>query len=163
MSSPAAPPALAFAGVAQLFVVLHAVAALALCGAATHHLVVAVGYLRGVFRTSLARIYGVVTLGCYLAVVGLGSLAYPSYRYFVRGLFFDHHRPWASNLFDIKENLAALGLPLVVGVFLLSRTLEPREEGALVGPYVALVAGVAGVAWFAALSGLTVALQRGVP
>ncbi|MHB1845042.1 MAG: hypothetical protein ACYCWW_09440 [Deltaproteobacteria bacterium] len=156
-------PELAFASAAQLLVLLHAVAALALCGAATHHVVVALGYLRGVFRTGLARVYGAVTLGCYLAVFALGSLAYPSYRYFVRGLFLDWHRVWAANLFDIKENVAALGLPLVAGVFVLSRRFDPAKDGSLIGPYVTLVVSVAAIAWFTALSGLFVTMQRGVP
>src|SRR5579863_1925668 len=102
------PPRLAFAGVAQALVLLHALVGLALCGAATHHLVVAVGYTRGVYRVRLARIYALVTACCYGAVFLLGMLSYPSYRYFVRGLYFDRHVVWASNLFDIKENYAAL-------------------------------------------------------
>ncbi len=157
------PPALAFGGIAQALVVLHAVAGLALCGAATHHVVVAAGYLRGVYRVKLARIYAVVTAACYATVFLLGAAAYPSYRYFVRGLYFDRHVVWASNLFDIKENYAALGLPFVVTVLLLSRSFDPARDGDLTKPYVTLVAVVAGIVWFAGLSGLLITLQRGVP
>ncbi len=157
------PPKLAFGGVAQVLVLLHAVAGLALCGAATHHVVVASGYLRGVFRVGLARIYAVVTAACYSAVVALGMMAYPSYRYFVRGLYFDRHVVWAANLFDIKENYAALGLPMVVAVLVLSRSFDPRQDAELRGVYLAFVAAVAAVAWFAGLSGLVITMQRGVP
>ena len=122
------PPHVAFGAVAQGLVILHALVALALCGAATHHLVVAVGYLRGVYRVRLGRIYALVTACCYVAVFALGMLAYPSYRYFVRGLYFDRHVIWASNLFDIKENYAALGLPFALALLLLSRSFEPSRD-----------------------------------
>ena len=52
-----------------------------------------------------------------------GGLVYPRYRYFVRGLYLDRYAPWASNLFDFKENLATLGLPLAIGAFVLAREL----------------------------------------
>lgn len=157
------PPHLAFGGVAQGLVLLHALVGLALCGAATHHVVVAVGYLRGVYRVRLGRIYALVTACCYLAVFLLGMLAYPSYRYFVRGLYFDRHVVWASNLFDIKENYAAVGLPFALALLLLSRSFEPSRDRALVAPYATLVACVAALVWFIAVSGLIITMQRGVP
>ena len=157
------PPRLAFGGVAQLLVLLHAVAGLALCGAATHHVVVAWGYGRGAFRVGLARIYAAVSAACYAAVFTLGMLAYPSYRYFVRGLYFDRHVVWAANLFDIKENYAALGLPVVAAVLVLSRSFDPRRDVELRSLYLVLVAAVCAIAWFAGLSGLVITLQRGVP
>lgn len=157
------PPHVAFGAVAQGLVILHALVALALCGAATHHLVVAVGYLRGVYRVRLGRIYALVTACCYVSVFALGMLAYPSYRYFVRGLYFDRHVIWASNLFDIKENYAALGLPFALALLLLSRSFEPSRDRDLVAPYATLVACVFGLVWFMAVSGLIITLQRGVP
>ncbi len=157
------PPKLAFAGIAQPILLLHALVAFALCGAATHHVVVAAGYLRGAFRVRLARVYAVVTAACYGAAVGLGMLVYPMYRYFVRGLYFDRHVVWASNLFDIKENYAALGLPLVAAVLVLSRRFDPREAPEMRRPYLVLVSAVAALVWFVAVSGLVITLQRGVP
>ena len=164
------PPRLALQGAAQLLVLLHGLVGMALCGACTHHVIVAVGYLRrpsagtGLLRrVGLAKLYAWVTAGCYLATFVLGLLAYPTYRYFVRGLYFDWHQVWASNLFDIKENFAALGLPMALALLVMSRSLDPESDRTLVGPYVALVIAVAAVAWFAALSGLLLTLQRGVP
>jgi hypothetical protein len=90
-------------------------------------------------------------------------LAYPSYRYFVRGLYFDRHVIWASNLFDIKENYAALGLPFALALLVLSRSFEPSRDKSLVAPYTTLVACVFGLVWFMAVSGLIITLQRGVP
>jgi hypothetical protein len=159
----ARPPALAFGGIAQALVLLHAVAGLALCGAATHHVVVAVGYLRGMYRVRLARIYALVTACCYGAVFLLGAGAYPSYRYFVRGLYFDRHLVWASNLFDIKENYAALGLPFVAALLLLSRSYDPPRDKDLAAPYATLTAIVAAIVWLAGLAGLIITMQRSVP
>jgi hypothetical protein len=157
------PPHLAFGGIAQGLVLLHALVALALCGAATHHVVVAAGYLRGVYRVRLARIYAIVTASCYLAAFLLGLCAYPSYRYFVRGLYFDRHLVWASNLFDIKENYAALGVPFAVALLVLSRSFDPAKDKGLVAPYAVLVTCVCGLVWFLAISGLLITMQRGVP
>ncbi len=162
------PPPIANAHWAQALVLFHGLCGMALVGACTHHVVVSLGYLRGSYRVRLARVYAAVTLAGWGATVVLGGLAYPAYRYFVRGLYFDWHEVWASNLFDIKENFAALGLPLAVVIFLWSRRLDPRGgEGGqarlLVGPYVVLVCVAAAIAWFVAVAGLVVTLQRGVP
>ncbi len=157
------PPDLAFGGIAQPVVVVHAVIGLALCGATTHHVVVAYGYLRGVYRWKLARVYAAVTAGCYAATFLVGMVAYPSYRYFVRGLYFERSVTWASSLFDVKESVAALGLPLVLSVLLLSRRFEPDRDPHIVGPYLVLVIAVWLVSWFPAITGLLITMQRGVP
>jgi hypothetical protein len=95
---------------ARLLVVLHAAAAVVLIGSATHHAVITYGYLRGEARVRLGRIYAAVACVAYAATFTLGATAYPTYRYYVRGLYFDRYEVWASNLFDIKENFAARGL-----------------------------------------------------
>lgn len=161
--APEGRPSIANAGLAQVLVLVHGLCGLALVGASTHHAVVAVGYLRGVYRVRLARVYATVTAIGWAVTFSLGALAYPSYRYFVRGLYFDWHRVWASNLFDIKENFAALGLPLALMLFLLARILEPREDQLLVKPYAVLVFCACALAWFAAVAGMVITLQRGVP
>src|SRR5688572_29580211 len=99
---------------ARLLVVLHAAAAIVLIGASTHHALIAIGYLRRSYRVRLARIYAAVVLVAYAATFALGAMAYPTYRYRVRGLYLDWYEVWASNLFDIKENFAALGFPAVI-------------------------------------------------
>jgi hypothetical protein len=157
------PPEIASARFAQALVILHGLCGMALVGACTHHAVVVVGYLRGVYRVRLARVYALVTAIGWTVTFVLGALAYPAYRYFVRGLYLDWHKVWASNLFDIKENFAALGLPVAFMLLLLSRRLKPNEDSALVGPYAALVFVACGLIWFCAVAGMVVTLQRGVP
>src|SRR4051812_10836773 len=99
---------------AKLLVLLHAAAALVLIGASTHHSIITVGYLRGVYKVRLGRIYAATIAIAYGITMLLGGLAYPTFRYHVRGLYLDRHAVWASNLFDIKESFAAIGLPLVL-------------------------------------------------
>jgi hypothetical protein len=156
-------PDIANAHWAQVLILLHGLCGMVLVGASTHHVVVVAGYLRGVYRVGLARIYALVTAIGWGVTFVLGCLAYPSYRYFVRGLYLDWHHVWASNLFDIKENFAVLGLPIALALLLLSRRLDPAKDGLLVGPYAALVCVACGLAWFAAVAGMIVTLQKGVP
>ncbi len=114
---------------ARALLVLHALVALALGGASTHLALVALRLLRGrPGLTRLARIYAQVVGATFVAAFALGLLLYPTFRYHVRGLFLDRHEPWASNLFDMKENLAALGLPTALGLFFLGRRLTPDGE-----------------------------------
>ena len=110
--------------IGPLLIVLHAFSAIALGGSSVHHAVIATQALRGrPLRRRLAKLYSLVALCAYLATLASDGLVYPRYRYFVRGLYLDRYAPWASNLFDFKENLATLGLPLAIGAFVLAREL----------------------------------------
>ena len=51
----------------------------------------------------------------------LGMVLYPAYRVEVRGRYLDHVAPWATNTFDIKENLALVALPLCLAAWYLAR------------------------------------------
>lgn len=155
-------PDLLLDGSARLLVLLHAAAAIVLVGAATHQAIIAVGYLRGTFKVRLGRIYAAVVAVAYAVTFGFGLLAYPTFRYHTRALYLDRHEPWASNLFDMKENFAALGLPLVVGMLVLSRVMEPKEDRRLVGPYAAFALFTAAIVWFDVISGLVITMTRGV-
>jgi hypothetical protein len=155
-------PELAFQGAARLLVVLHAAAAIVLIGASTHHALIAWGYVRGRWKLRLGRIYAATVACAYGVTFVLGLLAYPTFRYAVRGLYLDRYEIWASNLFDTKENFAALGLPLVALVFALSRVLTADDERALVWAYAACAWLAAAIVWFAVFSGLTIALARGM-
>ncbi len=113
-------------GWARPLLVLHALAGFALLGACTHQALVSIGLLQGkkhLFR--LARIYASVIGPLFAGGFAVGLLIYPHYRYHVRGLFLDRYVPWASNLFDMKENLLALGVPLALFVFAVGRRLQP--------------------------------------
>ncbi len=147
---------------ARLLVVLHAAASIVLIGSTTHHWLIALGYRRGVAKIRLGRIYAATGLIGYVVTFALGLLAYPTFRYHVRALYLDRHEPWASNLFDVKENFAALGLPLVLATFVLSRIMDPKTDRALVTGYLALVSLTAAIVWFAVFSGLIVTMTRGV-
>jgi hypothetical protein len=118
-------PTIFFYSLGRPLLLLHMVAAIVLGGSSVHHAVIAVLALRGrPPRLRLARLYALVALLAYLATLASGGLLYPRYRYFVRGLYLDRHAPWASNLFDFKENLATLGLPLAVGALIVARDLR---------------------------------------
>ena len=154
--------AVAFESAARALVVLHALAAIVLIGASTHHAIIAVGYLRGTFKVRLGRIYAAVVAIAYVVTFVLGLFAYPAFRYHVRGLYLDRYEAWASNLFDTKENFAALGLPLVVAAFVLSRVMKPSEDTTLLRGYAAMVVLSAAIVWFSVISGLVIGQARGL-
>jgi hypothetical protein len=155
-------PSLFLAGLARLLVVLHAAAAIVLVGAATHHALVAIGYVRGVFKVRLAKIYAPTVAVAWLVTFGLGLLSYPTFRYATRALYLDRYEPWASNLFDLKEHTAALGIPLVLGAWALSRVIDPKQDRALGRAYAAIVILVAAIVWFDVLAGLAITMAKGV-
>lgn len=156
------PPDIVFDGIARLLVVLHAAAAMVLIGATTHHFLIAWGYLRGRHKLRLGRIYAATVAVAYIVTFVLGLMAYPTFRYHVRALFFDRYEIWASNLFDMKENFAALGLPLVIAVFVLSRVMNPKEDRMLALAYFWFVAVVTAIVWFDVFSGIIVTMTKGV-
>jgi hypothetical protein len=155
-------PSLFLAGLARLLVMLHAVTAIVLVGAATHHAIVAIGYLRQTFKVRLARIYAATVTVTWLVTFALGALSYPAFRYTARALYLDRYEPWASNLFDVKEHTAAIGIPFVLGTFALSRVIDPKQDRALARAYVAMVVVVAAIVWFDVLSGLAITMAKGV-
>lgn len=155
-------PDIVFDTTARLLVVLHALAAIVLVGASTHHALIAIGYLRGRHKVRLGRIYAATVLVTYTITFVLGLLAYPTFRYHVRALYFDRYAVWASNLFDTKENFAALGLPIVLAAFALSRVMNPKEDLAMARVYAAFVLLGTAIVWFDVISGLAISLTRGV-
>lgn len=150
-------------GVARPLVFLHAAGAMVLVGASTHHALVTLGYLRGVYKMRLGRIYAATVFVAYVLTFLLGSAAYPTYRYYVRGLYLDRYAVWASNLFDIKENFASIGLPLALGAFVLSRVMQPKEDRALLSGYAVMVFGATAIVWFNVIAGLFITMAKGVP
>ena len=151
-----------FAGVARELVLAHAVAAIVLVGSATHHAWVALGLLRRSFRIRLARTYATINAIAYVATVALGALAYPTFRDHVRSHFLDEQSPWASRLFELKEDVATLGLPLVIAAWALSRSLDAREDHRMLPGYVAMVLFVTAAVWFNVTAGLLVTMVKGV-
>ncbi|MGE0550243.1 MAG: hypothetical protein AB7O24_05875 [Kofleriaceae bacterium] len=156
------PPEIVLDGASRVLVVLHAAAAIVLIGASTHHVLIAIGYLRGSYKIRLARIYAATLAIAYAITMAFGLLAYPSFRYHVRGLYLDHHDRWASNLFDMKENFAALGIPAVIALVVMSRVLEPKTDRMLIRGYAGFAILVAAIVWFDVFAGLAVTLAKGV-
>jgi hypothetical protein len=154
-------PDILFDGLARVLVVVHALAAIVLVGSTTHHALIARAYLKGNYKVRLGRIYAATLAVTYAITFAIGLAAYPSYRYHVRGLYFDRYEPWASNLFDMKENFAALGLPVVVAIVVMSRVMEPKEDRHLVGAYAAFSWLVMAIVWFAVISGLVTTMVKG--
>jgi hypothetical protein len=155
-------PALFLSSLARLLVVLHAAAAITLVGAATHHALIALGYLRGVFKIRLARIYAATVAVTWLVTFALGLLSYPTFRIATRALYLDRYEPWASWLFELKEHSAALGIPPVLGALALSRTFDPKQDRVLARAYAAIVLFAAAIVWFDVFSGLAITLAKGV-
>jgi hypothetical protein len=148
---------------AKALVLLHAAAAIVLIGSTTHHALITWGYWRGRFQhLRLGKIYAPVSAIAYVITFTLGALAYPTYRYFVRGLYLDRYAYWASNLFDVKENLAALALPMALGAWALSRVIDPREHRTLLWGYSVLVGCTCAVVWFDVITGLLITMAKGV-
>ena len=150
-------------GQARLGTVFHALCAFALLFACSGQALAAVGLYRGQEQQAARlRRWSALALAAFIAAYSMGLLLYPHYRYWVRGVHLDRAAPWASNLFDMKENLVALALPLVVASFALGRRLEPSRDRALL-PF---LAGAALATWglvaFAVASGVVVASARGM-
>jgi hypothetical protein len=148
---------------ARPLLVVHALAAFALLGACTHQAVIALGLLRGRNHLArLARVHARTTALLFVLAFSAGLLLYPHYRYRVRGLYLDRYAPWASNLFDLKENLLALGLPLALAVAVLGWRLEPRSGRAVLPVFAGCALGLWGLVLFGSVAGLLVTSVKGV-
>jgi hypothetical protein len=156
-------PQLFLEGAARPLLVLHALLALALGGASTHLAIIMIRVWRGRAQPGrLVRMYSRTIGALFVIDFVLGLLVYPTYRYYVRGLYFDRYEPWAANLFDLKEILLGLGLPLALGVFAVcgfgSDETSPERR--------AWAASLSLLLWiliaFGIVSGLTVTTVRSV-
>ncbi|MEZ4221050.1 MAG: hypothetical protein R3B13_08975 [Polyangiaceae bacterium] len=129
----------AFESIARLLQFLHWIAAIA-ATAACVHLIVRLWRARGDRR---AYVHARTLLVAYALLYGLGSLVYPTFRVRVRAEFLDRVYPWATGLFEIKEQAATLALVPVVGIFLLLRRpgeAEPSRKAS--AKYSALALGL---------------------
>lgn len=143
--------------------ILHALSGILLLGSMTHNVLLVVPYLWGRFRkVALEKLYVKVAFVTYLVSFGLGALVYPNYRYHVRALHFDKELPWASNLFDIKENWAGVGLALFVAFLILSRIIDPTKDRQMLGVYAFLSVALAVIIWFNVISGLLLTSYRSI-
>lgn len=134
-----------------------------LVGSATHAAVLAVARLRGGARKArLQRLYATVTALAYGVCFALGLAIYPAFRTEVRAAYFDPELPWATALFEVKEHGLGIGL-FAVGVYwALSRRIRPRAPFLTERAHAALAVGLAGVVWYATLTGLSLTALRPV-
>ncbi|EYF08079.1 hypothetical protein [Chondromyces apiculatus] len=150
-------------GLRRLLLLLHTAGSIVLLGAATHHAMQMRHYLRGRFpRVRQEKTWARVTSAAYVITFALGALLYPSYRVHVRACWLEQHAPLYVGLFDVKEVFASLALVVAVGLGLLSYTLRPAEERALVPVYAAMSFVVCAVVWLDATLGILIVSVRGI-
>lgn len=149
--------------VARPGLIVHALAAMALLGAVTHQGVLAVAFLRGRFgRARLERVYVRIVAWLYPITFTLGALLYPTYRVRVRAEILDAAAPWASNAFDIKENLAALGLLLAVTLATTRPAFSPGPEEGRTRLHAIATLSLAALTWTQVILGLLVTAEEGL-
>ncbi|MBZ0270945.1 hypothetical protein K8I61_02825 [bacterium] len=156
------PPSVFLEDLARPLVVIHAVCAFASAAVAVHLALWATNGMRRGKYTLRGGTYARILAIVFGATIVAGFLAYPTYRYFTRAIYLDRQEPWAANLFDIKENLGLLLLPVVAMVVILQRAVRGEfRPGA--GRVLVIAAWMAAAGLIACvLSGLFVVLARGV-
>lgn len=101
--------------------ILHGLLAVALLGAVTHQ-AFAVSVRRieprtrsfvARFRATDASAYGTPVVVLYVAVMVLGAILYPRYRFLVRPLLQTLDLRSANGAFELKEHFSAIGLMLL--------------------------------------------------
>lgn len=106
----------------KVMLLLHLALAATLAGASGHAAVSAAQVASGrTDKRRLYRTYCAIIAVLYPATLLLGALLYPSFGLHVRAPYLDAQLPWATGLFEIKEHVAALALPLVAAQFAVSR------------------------------------------
>ena len=149
----------------KVLLIVHALVAMALLGAATHLVIVAWRLWRGertARRVRLLRIYSQVIGASFATAFLLGAILYPIYRVRVRAEYLDHVAPWATNLFDLKEHAAAIALALAVLLFFAGRRLVLPGDARLLPVLAGCAAGLWALILFATVAGLYVTSVRGV-
>lgn len=143
----------------------HAVLGFTAVGATTHHAVYSVLLARGQKRFAQLARFGIIAPLAVLTQVVLGMVLYPTYRVRIRAVHFDPHAPLYTQLFDFKEHLAALSVPLLLSAVLIARLLarEPFPPApALTRTLAALSCSAALLVWGAALLGLFITARHPV-
>lgn len=147
----------------KLLLVLHAAAAIALIGSATHGAVLAVRSFWGYPpRPKLQRTYATVTAASYLVCYALGLIVYPDFRVEVRAAYFDPQLPLATGFFEVKEHWLGLGLLALIAFWPLSRRLDLRDDTTETRAFFALAVLLAVLVWFGTFTGLGLVTLRSV-
>ncbi len=149
-------------GARKALLLLHFVGAVVLAGSSVHLALRMPAMLRGRSNPRLERVYGRVVAVSYGLTYLLGAVLYPTYRIHVRAVFLDRHHPMVSNLFDVKENLATIALPLALALGALGGRLSDDADRRLRPIFASMSAFVAAVVVFDVLSGVYIASVRAV-
>jgi hypothetical protein len=164
--------------VIKLLLVGHLLLATVLLGAATFHLAWAANGARSGGRRLVA-----ILAAAYVIEFAAGNLLYPNYRVHVRAAYLDSPQAvaeatsaeatpgslvrvsslgWVSHLFDVKEQLIAVGLAPLLGLLALSLAgVSPGDRSARV-LYLGLSSAITLCVWSGAAIGLYVTSIRSV-
>jgi uncharacterized membrane protein YjgN (DUF898 family) len=116
------------------------------------------GAVQAAARLRAAR-FAWIAAAAVVAQFAVGLVLYPAYRVRVRALDFDRNAPIYSQLFDLKEHLAALSLALVVAAALAGRS---RTDGGDRWPVAAVATTAALFVWIVAVLGVFVTARHAV-
>lgn len=153
---------MAFEGAASWLLAIHAVLAAALVFACAWEVALAWQLFRNRGDPDRLRLWAQLVGVLFMLSFGVGSILYPTYRVRVRRDWLDLYAAWAVNLFDVKEDLVALGLPLAIVLFAFARfgpKVIEREGRQL---YLFASVAVLVLVLVSALSALVVTRVRGV-
>jgi hypothetical protein len=141
----------------RALLLIHAVLGFGALFAGTHHAAHAVLSALGRPQARALRRFAFIAPAAVVAQALCGLAIYPAYRVRVRALDFDLYAPAVAQLFDFKEHLSALALPLVIGASLAGASNEGREAR---WPLAALSCAGAAFLWTAAIIGLYVTARH---
>src|SRR5437867_6097534 len=120
----------------------------------THLAIVTVGFVRGSRKNlRLGRIYSIAGGLLLVSTVSLGAALYPTFKVTVALPHLAAEAPWAVSLFEVKEALALLGVPLALGLLAVGRRFDSTDRP-LVPAFALFAFGLCAIAWFCALAGL---------
>ncbi|MDZ4859431.1 MAG: hypothetical protein SGI88_10670 [Candidatus Hydrogenedentes bacterium] len=118
---------LPFEPISKILLFLHLVAAVVALGSSIHLMLRLSRALRGAFFPQ-ARLHAAILAASYSVTFTLGGLIYPAFRIRVRHDYLDAALPWATGLFEIKELGASLALFSAIGVWLLMRAVDFKQQ-----------------------------------
>lgn len=115
--------------ISRLLLLAHAVAAIALVGAACHNALLALSHLNGrLVKPKRQRTYVAITFWLYAATFVLGLVIYPAFKVFVREAFLDAEVPLATGFFEVKEHWLGISLGLLAWYYPTSRSFDITVE-----------------------------------
>lgn len=148
---------------ARPLLVVHAVLAFATAGAVTHDLVfLRIALRRGGRFVAVHRLFTHLAVALALLTGAVGGLVYPTYRVRVRAEFLEARHPAVPFVFDLKENLGAVAVAVLLAYVFLLRRQGLAEDRWLRAMYFLFSATALFVVWFMVVCGLTTVMARSI-